>query len=301
LRPITACASVFSTTGTHSRGNSVGLGEKVGASIQGNNFKLLSCDKNNDSQLGKCFNNKMTSYSQKGDTIKIQGWIIDSGATDHMTHEQEVMINKRKSQKDGIINANGEIYPVTETGDIKISSGLNLKNALLVPSLATNLISVGQLTQDLNCVALIFPSYCVFQNLLTKEIIGHGIKRDGLYYLDDSKIGRVSLAERIIEDNENKVMLWHKRLGHPSFGHLKKLSPHLFLGLDNKDFSCKTCVEAKSHRTSYFDSMNKSIASFDLIHTDVWGPSPVMSKSMCRWYVIFIDDCTRMMWLYNER
>jgi GAG-pre-integrase domain len=169
------------------------------------------------------------------------------------------LVNKRKSQKDGIINANEEIHPVAKIGDIKLPSGLTFKNSLLVPSLSTKLISVKWLTQDLNCVALVFPSYCVFQRLLTKEIISHGTKRDGLYYLDNLKTRWVNLVERIIEDKENKVILWHKQLGHLLFGYLKKLSPHLFLGLDNEELSCKMYVEAKIHITSYFDSMNKAL------------------------------------------
>ncbi|KAL2466636.1 Retrovirus-related Pol polyprotein from transposon RE1 [Abeliophyllum distichum] len=31
----------------------------------------------------------------------------------------------------------------------------------------------------------------------------------------------------------------------------------------------------------------------DLIHTDVWGPSPVNSTSGFKYYVLFVDDCTR--------
>ena len=44
--------------------------------------------------------------------------------------------------------------------------------------------------------------------------------------------------------------------------------------------------------------MNKSEVPFSLIHSDVWGPSPVSTASGHRWFVIFVDDCTRMTWLY---
>jgi transposase InsO family protein len=44
--------------------------------------------------------------------------------------------------------------------------------------------------------------------------------------------------------------------------------------------------------------MNKSAIPFALIHSDVWGPSPVTTSSGHRWFVTFIDDCTRMTWLY---
>ena len=123
-------------------------------------------------------------------------------------------------------------------------------------------------------------------------------KRNGLYYLEELKTGRAFLTSEIGNVQRNKVLLWHKRLGHPSFGYMKKISPHLFLGLNNENFICETCIKAKSHRTSFGNSFNKCVEPFELIHTDVWGPSPVISKSGGKWYVIFVDDCTRMTWLY---
>ena len=35
-----------------------------------------------------------------------------------------------------------------------------------------------------------------------------------------------------------------------------------------------------------------------LIHSDVWGPSPKIASTGHRWFVIFVDDCTRMTWIY---
>jgi transposase InsO family protein len=61
---------------------------------------------------------------------------------------------------------------------------------------------------------------------------------------------------------------------------------------------CETCIKAKHHRSTYLPSDNKKPAPFDLIHTDVCGPSPIISKSGYRWYVIFVDDFSHMTWLY---
>ena len=54
---------------------------------------------------------------------------------------------------------------------------------------------------------------------------------------------------------------------------------------------------AKSHRTVFPLSNNKAALPFELVHSDVWGPTHVTSNGF-RWFVTFIDDCTRLTWVY---
>jgi transposase InsO family protein len=56
---------------------------------------------------------------------------------------------------------------------------------------------------------------------------------------------------------------------------------------------------AKSHRTSYPVSLTKRTKPFELIHSDVWEPAPITTQSGIRWFIMFVDDCTRMTWLYT--
>ena len=49
---------------------------------------------------------------------------------------------------------------------------------------------------------------------------------------------------------------------------------------------------------SYSLNSNKSVIPFGIVHSDVWGPSPITTSSGIRWFVTSIDDCTRMTWLY---
>jgi transposase InsO family protein len=225
-------------------------------------------------------------------------WIIDSGATDHMTYSEKDLVRISTPRRTTIVNANGESYPVKGAGDVQCLPSLTLSNTLLVPSLSTRLLSVGQVCEELNCAVLMYLQFCIFQDLLTKEIIGRGTRRGRLYHLDDMVVEKAHLSTSSSTNRISRIWMWHKRLGHPSFGYLKRLYPSLFSDCEDKNFDCETCIRAKSHRVSFPSSLNKSTNPFDLVHSDVWGPSPVNSSVGNRWFVLFIDNCTRMTWLY---
>ena len=39
-------------------------------------------------------------------------------------------------------------------------------------------------------------------------------------------------------------------------------------------------------------------APFELVHSNVWGPCPVISPTGFKYFVTFIDDLSRFTWLY---
>lgn len=81
---------------------------------------------------------------------------------------------------------------------------------------------------------------------------------------------------------------------------MKHLLPKLFWGFGRSVFKCDTCILAKSQRVPFLINLNRIPHGhlFDIIHTEVWGPSPITRTSSNHWFVTFIDDCTRMIWLY---
>lgn len=120
--------------------------------------------------------------------------------------------------------------------------------------------------------------------------------RGGLYYLDDNM---APMAAAVLSRSPlEEFLLLHRRLGHMSFVTLGKLYPSLFNKIDKEKLVCDACEFGKNIRSSYLLSDNRSAVPFVTIHSDVWGPSGVASINGYRYFVTFIDFCTRTTWLY---
>jgi len=61
---------------------------------------------------------------------------------------------------------------------------------------------------------------------------------------------------------------------------------------------CDTCELAKHHHAFFHPSVTRSSELFYFVHTDIWGPTPVHNISGATWFVTFINDCTRVTWVY---
>ncbi|CAL2244737.1 unnamed protein product [Prunus armeniaca] len=70
------------------------------------------------------------------------GWIIDSGATDHMTYNSALFSTTLPPHRDHVLTANNVVAPITGAGSILLTPALPLDKVLLVPSLSSNLLSV---------------------------------------------------------------------------------------------------------------------------------------------------------------
>ncbi|KAM2593817.1 hypothetical protein TB1_042915 [Malus domestica] len=94
-------------------------------------------------------------------TTRDSGWIIDSGATDHMTYDASLFHHMTSPPKENVITANGDVALVMGAGSISLTPSLSLHNTLLVPSLSNHLLSVSQVTEQLECVVQMFPTFCL--------------------------------------------------------------------------------------------------------------------------------------------
>ena len=207
------------------------------------------------------------SIAQKGsfssalttESATVESWNIDSGASDHMMGSHDPFINYTLCPRTFKIRiADGSLSSVAGKGTMSISPNITLHSVLHVPSLSCNLVSISKLTRELQCVAKFFPSYCEFQDWHLGRTIGGAKECDGLYYLEDHK-PVVNKQAQVLSSGSipipifvsNKIMLWHKRLGHPSFSYLKRRFPSLFQNKDLNLFQCEICQLTKHTRVAY--------------------------------------------------
>lgn len=196
------------------------------------------------------------------DKVFAYSWIMDSGATDHMTPHLTASTPIHQCLSNiKIIVANGSLATVAGFGDIHITPTLILKDVLHVPKLSASHVSIQKLTYDLKCYATFFPSYCVFQEQGSGRRIGLAKERNGLYHLESSQKSNNNLSLSFLSSsNKDAIWLYHLRLGHPSFREV--MFPHLFRGSDISEFHCDICEMAKHTRVSFPISNKEALIPF---------------------------------------
>ena len=211
--------------------------------------KLLS------SSTGTSLMAQSGNHSHFVSTIPYKPWVIDSGASDHMTGCKSVFSSIESCNINRTVQiANGSVLKVCGTGSVPLGPNLSLRNVLYVPGFSFNLLSISKLTSDLSCNAMFSPSLCQFQDLRTGKVIGSAKEVSGLYYFfqDAPSANKFQAATACLSNSlsrSQQIKLLHCRLGHPSFMYLKRLFPTLFT--NNDKFDCEVCQLAKHKRIPF--------------------------------------------------
>ena len=99
-------------------------------------------------------------------------WILDSGATNHMTGNKNLLDNFEKYEtKQFITVANGDKMEILGKGSITIFEKI-IPNVLFIKDCTSNLLSIGKIAKELNCEIIFSSKKVIFQERLTKNMIG---------------------------------------------------------------------------------------------------------------------------------
>lgn len=238
-------------------------------------------------------------------------WIIDSGATCHMTHDRTLMRNIVELSKPVEVQlGDGKVLNATARGTVILYTVLSdekekrcyLQDVLFVPKLSYSLLSVPKATgaglkvsfDDSECM-IVRPD---------GETIAVGKKIGDLFHLKYRREVELSNAMTTKSDT-SKEMLWHKRYGHLGVQNLKKLANEsLVTGFDfdpkkNIDF-CEACVQGKLHRCAFPTSgAKRATEPLGLVHSDLCGKITPKSAGSAKYFMTLTDDKTRYVWVYT--
>ncbi|GJS94966.1 putative ribonuclease H-like domain-containing protein [Tanacetum coccineum] len=213
---------------------------------------------------------------------------VDSGCSRHMTGNI-AHLSDFKDFDGGYVTFGGGAYGgrITGKGTIK-TDNLDFNDVYFVKELKFNIFSVSQMCDKKNYV-LFTDSECLvlspnFKLPDENQILLKIPRQDNMYSFDMKNIvPKDSLTCLVTKATSEKLMLWHRRLGHVNFKNINKLVKENFvrdlpLKRFENDQTCVACLKGKQHRasckTKVFNPITKPLF---MLHMDLFGPTFVSS------------------------
>ncbi|VFQ88089.1 unnamed protein product [Cuscuta campestris] len=152
-------------------------------------------------------------------------WIIDTGASDHMTPFENILCDVHNLPNPITVTLpDGTHKTVTKAGKVKLSLDLVLMDVLYMPDFQFSLISVSKVIDTQRVSVVFLPDKCVFQDPSTEQIMATALRSHGLYKLRVEHKGKEIYKRHGMAANTCTPELLHARLGHTSMSKMKHIS-----------------------------------------------------------------------------
>ncbi|KAF1332517.1 reverse transcriptase, partial [Globisporangium splendens] len=212
-----------------------------------------------------------------GDGAKNSTWLIDSGATQHMSYSKRFMTKYKTIDPVDVHLADDGVVQAIGSGDIvmmmKTPSGVKrgvLTNVWHIPKLTRNLFSVGRFTK--NVAPMTFDTSVCYVNLKNQKWKIGERAGEGLFKLcmtpaqaESASVASASEAPRM-NKYEAEARRRHRHRVSEQVGALQRM--------------CARQADASEFPV-------------DVVHSDVCGPMQTATFSDKRYFVTFIDDKSR--------
>ena len=263
---------------------------------------ITEVEKLSESAYNRSFSVVVSKVNLVGNTKE---WWVDTEATRHICLDKK-MLSSYEAINDGeqLFMGNSSTSKVEGKGKVilNVTSGkeLTLNDFLHVPKIQKNLVSISLLSKKGFRLVFEFDKF-----VLTKSgiYVGKGYMSNGLF-----KMNVMTIVSYFNNKNTSSAYMlqssniWHGRLGHVNFDTLRKLMNLGLLPKFNIDANhkCETCVESKLTRAS-FQNIERSTEPLELIHSDTCDLKYVQTRGGKKYFMTFIDDCTRYCYVYLLR
>ncbi|DBA04042.1 TPA: hypothetical protein N0F65_009389 [Lagenidium giganteum] len=297
--------------------------KRKGSTRQGNSGQGGAPAKNSEVFRGRCFLCKKTGHRRRDCPNRKKNpqdeehvfavndsgrsgvaWVLDSGASVHMTFDREDFIEYRTLVDIlDVTVANGQRLRAAGAGLVRLvpaqGKPVTLTEVLHVPRLDRKLMSIPATSKGASCV--FEPTKCIVYSGNEQVLAA---EKYGKMYLWR---GVTDVAMAAYESVSDKA-LWHARLGHIGDHRLSEVCRR-DVGVPSFSQSsdegvCEGCACGKLSVCPFgrqSGSEVKSSGVLELIHSDVMGPMNPVSKSGAKVSVAFIDDYSRYVHVYSMK
>lgn len=233
-------------------------------------------------------------------------WVADSGATAHICNNESWFnkLTKYSVPKHVTVGDSGEAQ-IIGVGRIEVTCNAGkeqiraaIDNVLLVPSITTNLLSVGELANK-NINTLFSQRDVKF--IKNNKVVASGAKLATNLYLMNIRaikyrqnIALFCQAKRTLEE-------WHRSLGHASKNRINKLIDDKSLNLiaTNKDaaINCADCPPGKGRHASHPSLDKRAREVGERVFVDLAGPVNVSYQGN-KYFLLCKDEFSTFTYVY---
>ena len=162
-------------------------------------------------------------------TVQQGQWLIDSGASSHMTPERELLTDYHQFEQPQLVGlGDGRTVEAVGVGTVYVDMLFSVSDpkrtvfnhVLYVPKLAGNLFSVRSVVSRGNIVQF-GKTRCWIRSGPRGKLLGMGSLVDKLYQLDCRTLSQEQAS--VASEELQELNKWHQRLGHINEQQLKEM------------------------------------------------------------------------------
>ncbi|KAI5337779.1 hypothetical protein L3X38_017050 [Prunus dulcis] len=231
-------------------------------------------------------------------------WYVDSACSNHMTAHESLLIDIDRNVNYKVKMGTGDFVQSIGKGTLTIDvQGVTrfIREVMIVPGLDENLLSVGQMIEHGHWLVFGDNEVDIFEDKQLQELIARVQMKGNRCFPLDLKYVNPPVANRATIGDPS--CLWHRRFGHLNYCSLRLLQEKDMVQglpkLQESEKTCSGCAIGKSHRSSFDKEITwRASQPLELIHSDICGPMQSITLGGNRYFLTFIDDHTRMCWVF---
>ena len=231
-------------------------------------------------------------------------WYLDTGCSNHMTGNREWIIDFDSNVKNSVRFVNNSMISDEGIGKVRFTCKdgrvAYMNDVLYVPSMKNDLFSLGQLLEKGFKMSMEHNSIKIYDQK-SRLVLKAPLSKNRTFKTNLNTSTAQCLSS--IRDKEETNLVWHYRFGHLNFKSLNKLSSkQMVTGLPPINLShktCEGCLFGKQSRKNFKKSvLQRAKKPLEVVYSDVCGPLDSNSLGGNRYFLTFMDEFTRKIWIY---